>query len=1134
MDSRYNELVFKLQKGPAVLFLGQKTLSLGEEEDTFLSKILSKYGPIETKETDYNNLLKSKISTDYEASATWIDSLANNMMVPLWLERISRIPWSHVYTSSINNIVDRAFEADWRKVQPVYDEKFKVSDIRNRHNLHLTHLYGCFSQIDPGKRVPVTLSDKARRRMICSNFLQKLPEIVTPQGTLIIEGYLEKYDWLTIEDLFAIVSRFNEEQVFYFSASKDVLRNELIAELVAARKMQIFEESFSSILSEVEALGELRISEPEAEDYYGKWIFIGDKRTKVPQKVLNTISRTALVIDESMFLEEKYLDEDDKYLELRKFLSSSSSHPQWNGYPLGFAIKRDYYNDLKKKILDKIALSGKNENPIILYGQASSGKTISLGQIAYEFSQILKFPVLFIEKKYQRVDAKEIDEFCQWAEENRASNTIVIWDGAVEMESYYTLIKKLNTRGRNVILVGSSYQSNESKKSNESYFESPVELSDSENKSFVAFIEKVDPSLADIFHKIDTPNLLAMLYRYLPTTRKSIITSLKSEFDFFMKLIRETPLSQKMEAKNSLQEALINAGIVTQSDVNELNSSTYIDGDEIKISDKLIYLIMVPGQFGLEVPFELLMRILGYEIFSSNMFHSLNKVNILSWNEDSIGNILVGPRTAIEAHILVKQLGSRKAEVEYIKMLLQDIRSDDLNILGLDSNPEIQFSIELLNKISPNVSDQYFDYLIDVTRVLENVRLNKNAYHPRLILKEAFFLRELAKSGRLPSEENPLLLLDKAELIVREALDLLDDQPGRNITSYLKVELASILGTKTIQYGDKENQTEEAKLTYLLFKDLFSTSFITHPENYRALDVIAWTTEFMLEKKLLSDEERLRAEVDMIHLFDLAEIEGVNELHMESFLGRKLKFYDLIKNKKYAQSIFLELEKLGYKLGYYYNAQQILGNVDLASIQNSQESIAKFTDVYKYLISNYTHIRGDGKCLHLLLKSWWISKCKSPLWAREKQCIPFDEKDWTFCNELVEELISCGDLYNSPTIIYLKGLSEFHLGLVKESIQTFRLLDIESDFSGYGRRRIQKSYLASNADGKPKLFDGQVRRNISLSTSGKVSDIYVPELRVYIPFILLEFGKESYQAGETIDRFNIGFNFRGPIATPSK
>lgn len=117
------------------------------------------------------------------------------------------------------------------------------------------------------------------------------------------------------------------------------------------------------------------------------------------------------------------------------------------------------------------------------------------------------------------------------------------------------------------------------------------------------------------------------------------------------------------------------------------------------------------------------------------------------------------------------------------------------------------------------------------------------------------------------------------------------------------------------------------------------------------------------------------------------------------------------------------------------------------------------------------------------------------------------------------------DLYTTPRLRYLQGLATFHLGRVREAFQIFR--DLERISENQGRRRIIRSYLASDEQGKPQIFEGMVD-----SIEGNKGFIYIGALRQKVRFFVRDFNRPNIQRGESLHSFHLAFNFIGPIADP--
>ena len=159
---------------------------------------------------------------------------------------------------------------------------------------------------------------------------------------------------------------------------------------------------------------------------------------------------------------------------------------------------------------------------------------------------------------------------------------------------------------------------------------------------------------------------------------------------------------------------------------------------------------MIPGQFGLSVPFEILARVLDTVQYDDHIIKILNKVDLIQWEQDNVGDLFVIARTAFEAKLLIRDLGGIKFQIEFIKKLLSNIRVAPYHKVDRDLGSKvIQFAVELITNIGPNGPKDYMfsDHYYEITEILRKLRLSGNAKHPRLMLQEANLLREIVKGS---------------------------------------------------------------------------------------------------------------------------------------------------------------------------------------------------------------------------------------------------------------------------------------------------------------------------------------------------------------------------------------------------
>ena len=136
----------------------------------------------------------------------------------------------------------------------------------------------------------MTRFEWSKRRQVAIALSRRLPDLVTPIGTLVIEGYAESNDWLVPDDLLPILDSFTAGQVHLFSTSERLLQNPDVNFLVQKGIVTLHSESLASVLSKASQEGSLSLgSTPEEEQSarrvkFGKGSLCSTPRTLEPSK----------------------------------------------------------------------------------------------------------------------------------------------------------------------------------------------------------------------------------------------------------------------------------------------------------------------------------------------------------------------------------------------------------------------------------------------------------------------------------------------------------------------------------------------------------------------------------------------------------------------------------------------------------------------------------------------------------------------------------------------------------------------------------------------------------------------------------------------------------------------------------
>jgi hypothetical protein len=1142
MEREPPPLYIKLQQGPSVLFLGQNYLSLETSIDPLLTEIIRKFGSNENA-SGYSKILNNdafKSPEAMESGITWMRKRCTQIPTPEWLNIVAAFPWNSVLTSAFDSIWLNLFRSEWRELQPLYDDKYTPLNIRNQFKLHCTCLFGNVNGHDESSRPPLTKQQLARRRLVALNLAQRIPDIITPFGVLVIEGYEGNQDWLNLDELLSVLHNLSVGQVHIFSCSTGLKKDPDVQEEVRAGKIVLHDESLASYLLWARNEGRLQLGAPPDSKEHNRRIRIRESVLYVPSELWNEVITFATIIDDSTIAPPPSLaTQSDIYREFRNFLSESSNKVVWSGYSRGFAFHRNFEDELHKKVNDKLQSSKSHTRPIVVHGQTGTGKTIALGSIAYRTRIEGRYPVLYINHGTQRNIRAKLDSFCEWVENNSAGQTLIVWDGMLDVDEYYKLLQFLASKGRKAVLVGSSYNLPETNLKKVDLVSAPSELSSVEIQRFEKFLDKIDPEISVMAKErmeIKNSYFLVALYRFLPDTRDGLGKGVQKEVgrteENILKMLRRSNYREKFST--ALGIALLKSNSEYIKALTTFEGATEIEGEDVSQLQALIGLIMVPGRLNLSVPIDLLLRSLN-KIDIVNFVDVLKRFDIFRWATDQTGNITISPRNSTEATLLVQaRLGKASTEVAYATQLIRAIKCSE----EISENPELQFAIDLVRSMGPNGRnpDYYANEYLNLSASLEFLREEQSVLNPRLMLQEALLVREFVKENDAvkKSPDTGQLLLDKAEKVIRDALDLvLVDNRRRQLRSVLLVELSSILGTKILHMIRQKQLFTEIWPIYQEARRKLFEARANDPQNYYQVDVMSWIVIALLEydkNHVMDSGTRAEIEADILHVFEMGETEDYGPKQLEMFNSKREIIGYLLNRQDISDDAFAALLAKGSGAGFYLRAAR-MANVralprkgDLGS-----EQLEDCLTGVRYLEENIDHIIQDGRCLYLLLRLWWMSEVGKPMFSTFREAVPFSDEQWELLLSHITNLSNAGEEFIKPTIKYLKGLAHFHLRHYQTAFDIFK--ELEKDREVQSIRRLSLSYVLSTPDGRAQAFYGIATK---VTQDGRKGWVYLPEVDREIPFNPRDFNKPEMREGEALNNFRIAFNFIGPIADPDK
>lgn len=1118
----------QLNRGPAILFLGQAYLASETGTDPLLLEVQRQFGGLPTRPS-YDQLLKSTADQSGEAALTWLSERCRRLSPPEWLTSIAKFPWSSVFSSAIDPLWLPPFRNEWREVAPIYEDEYFPRDPRNRRVLHCTFLYGSLHQTDPRRRAPLSQFEFFGRKQMAGNLAQRIRNTLTSVGVLALEGYKGDNDWFSLADLYPVLQALGPSQAHLFSVDEELEANPIISELVRAGNLVIHQEGLGWALDRGIDQGFIQLKSLSHWEEATRRVTLRHSSIPIPRELWNRVNNSATILDDYLLSTPSPISDDARYWEFRRFLFECGARPLWSGFARGLAFPREYEKDLHDKTIKHLERDATTDQPIVIHGQTGTGKTVALSALAYAIAQSGDFPVIFIERRTQRPIESDIDECCRWFEEHGASATLIVWDGMVQQADYHDLQGYLASRGRKAVVVGSSYKL---RVQDDNLIEVPDQLSANEAKSFAEFLQGLGITLTarhrEELERRD-PTYLVALYRHLAPARPQITTGVVRELEQLeAQLLQAVNLSTQADTPlTSLSTAFLSSGLIDLARLDELmlDSDTNINYDKVA---ELVEIVTVPGRFGINIPIELLARTWDRSDFT-NLAQILSSFDLFHTFEDSAGRIEVGPRHPLEARLIVHaRVGGVQHEVSIVGRIIRAIR---VSASGADESDEIDFVIELLRAIGPNGDEElrFAPFLRELAEAITEVRESRGIRSPRMMLQEANFLREWVTSrsrqGNRPDEASTTLA--KAQDILEEALEMLKGNRRQwRLQTYIATELASTFGTATIDAISTHANNAGVRESFKQVLQAVSTARQIDTSSYSPIDVLVWSTTALSQPGVVDDNTRTEAIVDVLDALETVDPDLLDGRNREQFYRRTMEVGGLLGNDELSESAFNNLQAIGSAAGFYIRAKEIVGQ-STSHERAHRVDLRLYKSAWEYLEHHRSEVSHDLRCLNLLFNYWWLSKTGHRLFDDERVVLRFQEAEWTYALQLIGDLRALGS-HRDLALSFLQAITLFHLNNVSKARQLFREVEEES-YKVPSRRRILRSFLASNSDGNPRAFHGIVQR---VEPGGRRAQVFVDELRQSITFVPADFGRPDIRQGDSLGEFHIAFNFIGPIADP--
>lgn len=803
---------------PLVLLLGQDALKESASASAALHVVLNHLG-LEARETSSWRDVQGAMPLP-DTFFHWLAERYARAVPAKWTSNVVGLPWSAVFTSSFDQTLSSLFRSPSRQPQTVLTSDEAPPAARSLSRTPIYYLFGKAGNADKLALAPLTQSQlRVRRTLHAVPMLNRIVDAATAVGLVVVDGYTPGADWLDVDSFLATIDRLPEQRVLWFGWDPDGKRfPEEVLELVASGKVLVEPERLGTFLARLQVSGRMGDLILHRSEESGLISYAGDKRTVVSPELRIQVEAACFVVDDSWsgFLEPQ--GDDARYSAFVRFHGDlDGPRATVEGVRRQFAIVRDFEATLWSLVREGVDGHSRLRDPIVVHGQSATGKSISLARLVMRVRDDLPAAVLYATARLPQ--AFEVSEFCELAERSGALSTVLICDCNAPAGRYRELLQSLRSRGRRVVVIGSSYRSvDHDRPLPREFVEAPNILSTRERSSLQELVRGISGHEAHLNVGEDR-SVLATLYRTLPSSRFRLSSGLSSEARSAEQELRSRSPEAAYAVLSPIAQQLIALGLAAQ-DTSKLEESllqAVSDADDS--AGKLVDLVMAAGQLNCPIPINLLLRAALNDQTSTN----LNKVaglfkglDLFRWQgSDSRGeDLLVSPRLTLEAELLCRRrLLGAEAEARRLLTLIRAARTT-LDYAG----SERRFLIDLVQKMGPDgpVKTRYRSAYTEVARALTQLRTEGGIEDPRLALQESVLRRSAIRENAVVGESIPGLL-EEARDAVQSAIDSLSRRGGRGSSrakANLIVERATIFGFLAVHESKSQSNPEKVWSAY--------------------------------------------------------------------------------------------------------------------------------------------------------------------------------------------------------------------------------------------------------------------------------------------------------------------------------
>lgn len=1046
------------------------------------------------------------------------------------------LPWSAVFTSSIDPNFARRFETRGRQPEAVLSAGTyaRVSRSRSRPPIH--YVLGKAGDGAADAAAPKSNSELKRRLSLHgTELLNRVAETATARGLIVIAGYDPASDWLELDELLAPLSDRAGVNILWFGAT-DIQASAFAEEMISAGSLTPEMKGFAIGLAQVQAETWLEFSASATPDEPSLVSISGGALDVTPALRLR-VEASAAIVDDGWTATPEPLDGPALEDAFRRFHGDLGGfRSRIEGIGRGFAMRRPFETELDHAVEATLRRLAQTDGVVLVHGQSGTGKSVALARLALDVRERLKLPVLVASARIPAYS--DVEGFCAEVERAGAPATVLICDTNHPVHRYRDLAAALQSRGRKLLIVGTSYRLDPKLRGNSrQYVEAPGDITAQEIEDLRNILQRFAPDLNVSVASEDRHSVLAMLYRSISHGREHLRARVSAEARSVENQVRERAKRVPTTNKRShLADQLIAIGIASE-EVAIFTEDTEAASIGHDAAGRLIDYVMVPGRLNCPVPLNLVMRVLGQNSGSlevDQVLHLFSNLDLFRWHSANAegSELLISPRLQLEAELICRsRLGDRNHEIGRLIDLISNVRPS-----GVDRQVERNFLLDLLQKLDRDGprADEYRQGYLAFAETLTNLRQQNGVLDAPLMVRECVFRRQAiwSQDGSNAvvdlSEDEKLRILDDARGIVEEAFRLIeigDLHASKRTRQNLASERASIYGYLAVQRS-RLDDNHGSWSDYLAAKAASSRAMALS-DDYHPVDIALWTSSDVLKSNKLSESHRAEVIADLYAALDIVDVDTLAADQQVRYYDRQTRVAALLEDHELSDSALASLEQLAPAAATFLRARLMAAPLDAAEPPYSLEYRQLAASAGNHIkAQDKLEIADDARCQRLLLRLRWAQATGERLLRSERGPTPHDAAEILELLSIVSGINERSSFASRNSERYLEAVLSWLAGDTIRALDIWKQLSRDSEFED--RSRVIRKLLASDSSGKPLKYRGRVE-GVKGTSDWKVR---VDGINTPINLLAHEFADQDLAHGRELRDFGIAFNYVGPVADP--